>query len=1459
MLARHEEMGKAVSIINDRDFRAEVRIREESGGSETRPDSVKETVKILKKGGKWSLTHLTPSARYFVTVENLDNPGSVYTIPLAIDNQNNECKVSEVLEKGADGDDQEGEGMSLSEFLTSAIRTYKETADYFQQYDPIAFECSTEKGQNTRKSPFNQMKVPSSPSILEEEAGMELVAIKKMEDEAETTTTGATTSPSKPSDDEKDVQKHSIGVKEGEELEVIDEKGLVDCSTPTSTVSAGPSLQSSISLQNTSKLRRSPDSPSTKAPGPPKVELMRSSSDNVVQFLRQQSPSYIDDDPEKESLVLCAVYLEPDPSHFHETPALTREGVESIVHRVNEERQKFRLSSSVKKPGGGGLGGGQSSGASSTGAGSGSSGTSSSSNLLTTKHKEELAKHIRSKFEQEVNAHYKPLLVDKNTALRARRTVVPQRTSINEDVLNYIPMGAWPDGCKLKIRTTAESRRSLRSTSLHMFVSKQYRGAQDYYCYCVTKCVSQYKMLTAREIQYVRNQQRVWAICLQDFFECSEEFRNMNQLGDNDVYAPYSLVLITKHPFHDTMISFLKDFFNKGDGEKKKGPVDDITPPIVAEVWSMVKNLTIPPPGGLLKMPGGLRKHQPLRIPEDDKECCDTLLDMDLTFLLRRLDASLVVMILNQLSVEHSVLIVSKSISKLTYCVECARALLYPVSWQFPTYHTFLAPEYDMLVVDVDNNLYCVIPKDTPILKALRDALWIPGANARASKECPFPLDVSRELRQAISTHCRRSSENKSYMIQTEHQSRRLNRLVKMMRSLEFGIKVKDRTYYMDTYKGCFIGSEAVNWVMKHEGVSRSVAVAICERICIKGHFSHVLGECMFQDDYKFYRWVPWHYNSLFQRLKEPGSGVALYCDQDLRNGYPFYLTGQSLVDWMVTERVARTRAEAVQIGEGLRKYHLLKPVHPRSKFSDSPARLQYTSDVLMRTAPVEALDLGLLHRFQTHRGGGGEGGAGGRGGGGGGPSSSSQAMFLSSIGGGGLPSSPAASHSILKREINQRKQEIARLDAEVFNTVPSEGIQKAEYGWTTGKSSTNKYQADVTNALRHMSHSGWLVLYKGLRLSKLFRFDPCKSWPKMLKISYWLSGVKREVVIADPIVADRRIQVGTAKHWLRDAHYTQMKLHSSSSGPLLKSRTQSLALDRDRPPIKPIDGFSSSSSLVADSDLQAVAADKTSASTANNDTKESSSSAFVRGGKESMSTGEVIREAVAVVFLKMLNGYEYFVTETERRDSYSIMEDIKGGGEQNHKKRHFDRQRFLMSRIPTHRQFLKQFCQTQAFAGFVKNDIPKWAKKLCIRYFPLPKATSIHFTVTDRDTLFDELSNIPPSGPFLHVHLRGMSHFRKRGRWGVVVSLVERGSGAAAEIGRTELKRYPPQRSDLQLTLKNVEYEEVVPMRRGTARQAGNYGVKGNMLWVDSGCKAVFEVTSLLASTTTNSNASPR
>ena len=77
--------------------------------------------------------------------------------------------------------------------------------------------------------------------------------------------------------------------------------------------------------------------------------------------------------------------------------------------------------------------------------------------------------------------------------------------------------------------------------------------------------------------------------------------------------------------------------------------------------------------------------------------------------------------------------------------------------------------------------------------------------------------------------------------------------LVDRMRGPD-GVEIKDRYYGFNLFSKCFVGTEAVIWLMRHHRIDRESAVRLGQLLIDCGHMHHVTDDHSFRNDRLFYR-----------------------------------------------------------------------------------------------------------------------------------------------------------------------------------------------------------------------------------------------------------------------------------------------------------------------------------------------------------------------------------------------------------------------------------------------------------------------------------------------------------------------------------------------------------------------------------------------------------------------------
>jgi hypothetical protein len=155
------------------------------------------------------------------------------------------------------------------------------------------------------------------------------------------------------------------------------------------------------------------------------------------------------------------------------------------------------------------------------------------------------------------------------------------------------------------------------------------------------------------------------------------------------------------------------------------------------------------------------------------------------------------------------------------------------------------------------------------------------------------------------------------------------------------GLDIRDRMFHLRTYKECFVGREAVDWIVLHQRVSRVEAVRLGQRLVALGLISHVVTEHDFEDAELYYRLASPAVANLTAGpaaadLRDAFRGVdgVRMCDH-VRGliRHRDCVTGVAVVDWFVaTYRVQRSTA--VQWAATLMRQGALRHV-----FDDRPFR----------------------------------------------------------------------------------------------------------------------------------------------------------------------------------------------------------------------------------------------------------------------------------------------------------------------------------------------------------------------------------------------------------------------------------------------------------------------------------------------------------------------------------------
>lgn len=125
------------------------------------------------------------------------------------------------------------------------------------------------------------------------------------------------------------------------------------------------------------------------------------------------------------------------------------------------------------------------------------------------------------------------------------------------------------------------------------------------------------------------------------------------------------------------------------------------------------------------------------------------------------------------------------------------------------------------------------------------------------------------------------------------------------------GLDIRDRMYRLRTYPQCFVGREAVDWIVQHHRVSRADAVRMGQHLSALGLLSHVLQEHDFEDAELFYELATPRGISLVAGPAATGLRAAMRGARGLPlrehvRGFMRHrdcATGAAIVSWIATTR----------------------------------------------------------------------------------------------------------------------------------------------------------------------------------------------------------------------------------------------------------------------------------------------------------------------------------------------------------------------------------------------------------------------------------------------------------------------------------------------------------------------------------------------------------------------------
>ena len=183
-----------------------------------------------------------------------------------------------------------------------------------------------------------------------------------------------------------------------------------------------------------------------------------------------------------------------------------------------------------------------------------------------------------------------------------------------------------------------------------------------------------------------------------------------------------------------------------------------------------------------------------------------------------------------------------------------------------------------------------------------------------------------------------------------DSQSFDFEALVEKMQENE-GVEITNRRFRLNVYPDCFVGSEAVDWLVQTQNYSRSEAVRLGQQLLERGFLQHVSDDIPFRDDYFFYQFrgelglkdasktelqaklEKIDLGSLVKKMREP-NGLEIKDRRFRLQVYVDCFVGSEAVDWM-TQTQNLTRLEAVALGQLLVDRKIIHHVVDEQAFRD--------------------------------------------------------------------------------------------------------------------------------------------------------------------------------------------------------------------------------------------------------------------------------------------------------------------------------------------------------------------------------------------------------------------------------------------------------------------------------------------------------------------------------------------
>eukprot|EP00300_Choanocystis_sp_HF-7_P024924 c26523_g1_i1.p1 GENE.c26523_g1_i1~~c26523_g1_i1.p1 ORF type:complete len:416 (-),score=85.17 c26523_g1_i1:70-1317(-) len=168
------------------------------------------------------------------------------------------------------------------------------------------------------------------------------------------------------------------------------------------------------------------------------------------------------------------------------------------------------------------------------------------------------------------------------------------------------------------------------------------------------------------------------------------------------------------------------------------------------------------------------------------------------------------------------------------------------------------------------------------------------------------------------------------------------NEIEMLVRAMRNEVAVKDRFWGFRTFENCFVGSQAVSWLVQSAwATSREDAVMIGRWLLNMGHFHHVCRQHQFKDGKFFYRWTEiqasWPEHILLNDLiSQMVQGIPCKPRRWRLWTFDACFLGRELIDFLVNNNHCPNRSSALALAKHLQNIGVFSHVSHDHVIKDS-------------------------------------------------------------------------------------------------------------------------------------------------------------------------------------------------------------------------------------------------------------------------------------------------------------------------------------------------------------------------------------------------------------------------------------------------------------------------------------------------------------------------------------------